>query len=952
MKTWIKRIVLALTILVAVIVAAAAVFVLTFDPNAYKARLQEMVSQRFHRTLIIDGDIDMTLFPSLGLTLQGVSLTEPGRDELFASVEDAQISVAIWPLLSKTLVIDHLTFSGVKARVLRDQQGRFNFQDLIGGAGAAASAGDTGNAAPAAATPDSQAGSPAPGGSGQPATGSATGPGQTAGEAGGAASGASPMVGGMRIDIAGVDLKDGELQLQDERAGLALAVTQLQATTGRVTYDRAFPVKLSAHVQSAAPAVDADVTGQAKLSLNPAGPRYAAEDMNLRLSGRLGDAQAKSLTARGKLGFDGGKLDAAGLELVFEGDLRDPAHPLTNVDASIAAPALMFDPAKHEMRIDKLTVRAKGAAPRGPFEFALDAPALSVSPAGASGATLGGRLRLNGSDSVDIRFGLKGIGGNAAALTVDEVKADASISFDPQAAGPAPGAAAPANGAAPARPAGKAGGRNVAVNLVSPLTLNLAQRAGALPALQGNIAITDPGLPQGAMQIPLTGALSADLAKDVAEATLDAQLEGGKFNLKTSIAKLTAQPAVTFALAVDQLDLDKLAPARGATLGAPRPPAPVAAPAPGAAQASSTTQAPDAAQAPGAAQASAAKQAPGSPQGPAAAQAVQGQGQGGAQAPAAPPPAAPAAVSPATNAKTADALDFSALVGITAKGSVAIGKLVARGLRADDVSGNVALAQGKLELGGLTAALYGGKLTGTASVDAAHDNAMRARLSLNGVALGPLLTDVTGRRALTGTGNVALDLKTQGADIQALKRQLSGSTQVRLRDGAVQGINVGQVLRDVKALVLSGKREDSTEVQADASRETEFSRMDADLAFVNGVGTFTQLDLVSPLFRVTQGSPARIDVGEGTVDLMTQIRIADPPPRSEGLDELRGLGVPVHVRGPFEQLGYRVDWRAMAGDLAARALQRGLKDMLKPKNGKSEERLKDLGKVLKGITGK
>ncbi|WP_233236490.1 AsmA family protein [Bordetella sp. LUAb4] len=914
MKTWIKRIVLALAILVAVIVAATAVFVLTFDPNAYKARLQEMVSQRFHRTLIIDGDIDMTLFPSLGLTLQGVSLTEPGRDELFASIEDARISVAIWPLLSKTLVIDHLTVSGVKARVVRDKQGRFNFQDLIGGAGRAA-AGDLpapGTAAPSAATPDSAqtsspaatpASTPAPGAA-QATAGAAAGLGQSAAEA----SGASPMVGGMRIDIAGVDLKDGELQLQDDRAGLALAVTQLEATTGRVTYDRAFPVKLSAHVQGTAPVVDADVTGQAKLSLNPAGPRYAAEDMNLRLSGRLGDAQAKSLTARGKLGFDGGKLDAAGLELVFEGDLHDPARPLTNVEASIAAPALMFDPARHEVRIDKLTVRAKGAASRGPFEFALDAPALSVSPAGASGATLGGRLRLNGSDSMDIRFGLKGIGGNADALKVDEVKADALISFDPQAAGQAPAAAAPvpapssANSGASARPGVKPGARTVAVNLVSPLTLNLSQRAGALPALQGSIAIADPGLPQGAMQIPLTGSLSADLAKDVAEAVIDAQLEGGKFNLKTSIAQLTAQPAITFALVVDQLDLDKLAPAGGAALSVPRAP-----------EATRT-----------------------------------GQGKGDVPAAA----EAPAAASPAVKAKAADDLDFSALVGATAKGRIAIGKLVARGLRADDVSGNVALAQGKLELGGLSAALYGGKLAGTLSVDAAHGNAMHARLNLNGVALGPLLVDATGRRALTGTGDVALDLKSQGADVNALKRQLSGSAQVRLRNGAVQGINVGQVLRDVKALVLSGKRQDSTEVQADASRETEFSRMDADLAFVNGVGTFTQLNLVSPLFRVTQGSPARIDVGESTVDLVTQIRIADPPPRSEGLDELRGLGVPVHVRGPYDHLSYRVDWRAMAGDLAARALQRGLKDVLKPKNGKSEERLKDLGKVLKGITGK
>ncbi|ALM85941.1 AsmA family protein [Bordetella sp. N] len=886
MKTWIKRIVLALVILVVVVVAAAAVFVLTFDPNAYKARLQEMVSQRFHRTLIIDGDIDMTLFPSLGLTLQGVSLTEPGRDELFASVEDAKISVAIWPLLSKTLVVDHLTVSGVKARIVRDQQGRFNFQDLIGGAHAAppvadAASGAGQGATPPAATPAGAA--PDAPGAAQATAGAVSGLGQAAAQAGGA----SPMVGGMRIDIAGVDLKDGELQLQDERAGLALAVTQLDATTGRVTYDKPFPVKLSAHLQGTVPALDADLAGQARLSLNPAGPSYAAEDMNLRLSGRLGDAQAKSLTARGKLGFDGGKLDAAGLELVFDGDLRDPERPLTNVEASIAAPALMFDPARHEVRVDKLTVRAKGSASSGPFELALDAPALRVSPAGASGATVGGRLRLNGSDSTDIRFGLKGIGGNAAALTVDEVKVDATLATNP---------------------AGKPGGRTVAINLASPLTLNLVQRAGALAGLQGNIAITDPGLPQGAMQIPLSGAISADLAKNVGEAAIKAQLEGGNFDLKASIAQLTAQPAITFALAVDLLDLDKLAPAGGAALEVPQ--APVAD--------------------------------------------KTGAGQGVVQAPASPAAAADksAADKNAADKKPADApMDFSGLIGVTAKGTVSIGKLVARGLHAEAVSGKIALAQGKLDLSGLSAGLYGGKLAGAVSLDAAHDNAVSARLNLNGVNVGTLLVDATGRQSLTGTGDVAVDLKTAGADAQAFKRQLSGGTQVRLRNGSVKGINVGKVLRDVKALVLSGKHEDSTEVQADAASETDFSRLDADLAFVNGVGTFKQLELVSPLLRVTQGSPATINVGTDTVDLVAQIRIADAPPKGEGLDELRGLAVPVHVQGTYDRLSYRIDWRAMAGDLAGRLLQRGLKDVLK-KNGKSDERLKDIGKVLKGITGK
>src|SRR3546814_10102101 len=89
--------------------------------------------------------------------------------------------------------------------------------------------------------------------------------------------------------------------------------------------------------------------------------------------------------------------------------------------------------------------------------------------------------------------------------------------------------------------------------------------------MKGDVSITDPGLPKGSLQIPLIGSLNANLQKDQAVANINAVLEGGKFDLTADVKKLSEVPDITFALAVDTLDLDNLAPPL--PLAAPKVPA-------------------------------------------------------------------------------------------------------------------------------------------------------------------------------------------------------------------------------------------------------------------------------------------------------------------------------------------------------------------------------------------
>ncbi|MBO9332066.1 AsmA family protein [Achromobacter xylosoxidans] len=831
MKTWFKRILIGLVVLVVVAVVGLAIFLLTFDPNAYKYKLEELVQQRYQRTLTIDGEIELSLFPRIGLSVQGVSLSEPNSSEIFASIDSTRLAVAVWPLLSNSFVVDHVAISGLKARVIRGKDGQFNFSNLVGGT------------APVTEVPANPA---------EALVGAA----ETAAQA--ITNGSlPPRRSNMQIDIAGLDLKDGSVQLQDAISGMAVAVTKINANTGRVTFNQPFDVRLTARVEGGNPRVDANLTGQALLTLDPSAKRYAAQKLDLRMDGKLPGAEAKSLAMRGNLAFDGRKsaLDVAGLEVVFQGDVTDPAAAATNVDASVAMPKLSIDPHKRQLQIEKLAIRAKGGVADGPFEFAVDAPALNISPASATGEALTGRVRVSG---LDASFGLNGISGNAGELDIKEAKLDSTS---------------------------KTGERVVKLNFASPLSLNLLMRSGALSALRGDVNITDPGLPKGSLQIPVIGSVTADLLKDQATSKINAVLEGGKFDLSADITRLSDAPRVNFALVVDTLDLDKLVP-------------PVAPPA-----------------------------------------AKPAEGKKDESKPAQPAPA-PAPVD--------DTIDLSALVGPSVNGTLKVGKLVVRGLKADEVGATVKLDKGKLEITSLTAGLYGGKLAGAVTVDAAQGNQLASKMSLAGIAIEPFLMDLAKRNVLSGTGSLALDLKTAGANAYAMKAGLGGTMQLRLRDGAVKGINLTQTLRELKA-AFKPESQDET-VPADTSKQTEFSEMEADLAFAKGVASVKRLNVVSPLLRVTQGEPATIDFVKSELDLVARARVVNPAADPEGkeLIDLKDVTIPVRIQGPFDKPSYTLLWKDAVGAILKRSLENKLRDAVsgKGKNGES------IDKALKGLLGK
>ncbi|HNP26977.1 MAG TPA: AsmA family protein, partial [Nitrosomonas sp.] len=113
------------------LVAGTVVVIVNLDPNALKPVIQQWVEENKQRSFIIDGDLQLAFYPRINVQLSDVKLGEYQRNDPFASIENVQISVLIWPLLRKQVIVENITVKGVNAKLIRYQDGRMNFDDLL-----------------------------------------------------------------------------------------------------------------------------------------------------------------------------------------------------------------------------------------------------------------------------------------------------------------------------------------------------------------------------------------------------------------------------------------------------------------------------------------------------------------------------------------------------------------------------------------------------------------------------------------------------------------------------------------------------------------------------------------------------------------------------------------------------------------------------------------------------
>ena len=188
-------------------------------------------------------------------------------------------------------------------------------------------------------------------------------------------------------------------------------------------------------------------------------------------------------------------------------------------------------------------------------------------------------------------------------------------------------------------------------------------------------------------------------------------------------------------------------------------------------------------------------------------------------------------------------------------------------------------------------ALYGGHATGILTLDGRDARQIiRIRGALKSVDAFPLLRDAAKFEWIEGKANMDFDIVSQGESQKQMMTNLSGRGVTKFSDGAVRGINIAQMFRNLTGNVLSGWSKSKAE-------KTDFSALDASFAIVRGIATNKDLKMIGPLVRIT--GAGLVSMPAQKLDYKVEPKVVASLQGQGGDANLKGLNVPIIIKGPW-----------------------------------------------------
>lgn len=132
MNTAIK-VLIALIVMVAVVIGTLIIITARLDLNDYRDEITDFLQKSTGRSVVLAGELSHTLYPWLSLETGGIIVGNPSgfEDGAFLSLEGLKIRVKTLPLLRNVLEIDTLKIQGMRLHLVKNGDGRGNWDDLM-----------------------------------------------------------------------------------------------------------------------------------------------------------------------------------------------------------------------------------------------------------------------------------------------------------------------------------------------------------------------------------------------------------------------------------------------------------------------------------------------------------------------------------------------------------------------------------------------------------------------------------------------------------------------------------------------------------------------------------------------------------------------------------------------------------------------------------------------------
>lgn len=231
----------------------------------------------------------------------------------------------------------------------------------------------------------------------------------------------------------------------------------------------------------------------------------------------------------------------------------------------------------------------------------------------------------------------------------------------------------------------------------------------------------------------------------------------------------------------------------------------------------------------------------------------------------------------------------------------------------------ILLQGGKLTADLKQLALYDGQARGKVVLDSSKATPTTAiDFDLSGVQAEPLLSDSADFEKLLGTLNSKANLTTQGASQKAMVSNLNGTGNFIFKDGAVKGINIPGLIRNVSL--------DALQNSFDEAQSTDFAELSGTYTIQQGVVNNQDLSMVAPLFRLS--GKGTVPMPPKTLNYRLEPKLVGDLEGQGGDTGAKGLAVPLMITGPWND-------PKIVPDLA----------------GALTDQLKDPSALIEGVTG-
>ncbi|HRN89373.1 AsmA family protein [Hyphomicrobium sp.] len=254
-----------------------------------------------------------------------------------------------------------------------------------------------------------------------------------------------------------------------------------------------------------------------------------------------------------------------------------------------------------------------------------------------------------------------------------------------------------------------------------------------------------------------------------------------------------------------------------------------------------------------------------------------------------------------------DPIDLDGLGRLDADATLSVGHLTVDTIRLDQSDLTVLIKNRVMTTTLNEVRLYGGVGRGTVMLDGSGGATARLGVDLKteGIEALPLLKDAADIDKLTGKGRLGVVLTGDGKSEREIVETLAGRIEFAFEDGAVIGVNVGEMLRNLSRGNLSGLATAPTD-------KTDFSALTSTWTVTAGVAENQDLRLTSPLLRLT-GS-GRVLLPQREVDYTLKPRLVASLSGQGGSADLSGLEIPVRVTGSWEDPKFAPDLSGLVRD--------------------------------------